>query len=345
MDKLADRWGRRALFPGSSAEPPGLQAVVDVSGEHIAEILRSPADVWVWLTTPGNHFGAQDGFVFPGPGPERWCLLTEVAGGKVGLIADVVEREDGRRIVLRFVSSETAWVQSWSVFDAGASPAAPMSLVRLTITAAMRAHVAEAAGRGLQTAAQRELARMDHLLTGAPPPVPLKGLGTRDRERREQHQSLGPPTRREIDVQVVIPLPADDVWRGVLDASMFTVDAAPGERPGVVPGTPAGQLGELRYVITSAGGRPFVRFHEVVGVGPGHRLVLRNQSSSHPSESVTTVDPHPDGALVRIVCGMSLHGQHGEMVDATRAAFRAHLARLSDELVRRAGVEPEPPEA
>ncbi|PVU83433.1 hypothetical protein DDP54_10995 [Cellulomonas sp. WB94] len=317
--------------------------MVDVSGEYIAEIPRSPADVWGWLTTPANHFGARDGFVFPGPGPERWCLLTEAAGSMIGVIADVVEREDGRRIVLRFVSSETTWVWSWSVFDAGITLGAPTSLVRLTISAAMRAHVAEAAGRGLQTAAQRALAEMNHQLSGAPPPAPLKGADTRAAERAHKHRSMGPPTRGEVDVQVVIPLPVDDVWRGALDASTFTVDASPGEHPGVVPGTPVGQLGELRYVITSVGGQRFVRFHEVVGVGPGRRLVLRNQSSSHPAESVTTVEPHPDGALVRVVCEMVVHGEQAQMADATRAAFRAHLARLSDELVRRASVDQEPP--
>ena len=44
MDGLADRWGRRALFPGSPVERPGPQAVVDVSGEYVGEIARAPAD-------------------------------------------------------------------------------------------------------------------------------------------------------------------------------------------------------------------------------------------------------------------------------------------------------------
>jgi len=299
--------------------------------------------VWAWLSAPANHFGARDGFVIPGPGPGRWCLLTEAAGGMVGMIADVVEREEGRRIVLRFVSSETTWVWDWGVFDAGTTPAAPTSLVRLTITAAMRAHAAEAGERGLQTAARRALTEMAHLLSGAPPPAPLKGSDARDRERAQKHRAMEPPARGEIDMQVVIPLPVDEVWRGVLDASTYTVDAAPGERPGVVPGTPVGQLGELRYVVSSLGGHQFVRFHEVVGVGPGHRIVLRHQSSSHPTESVTTVNPHPNGALVRIVCEVALHGENAQMVDEARAAFRAHVARLSEELVRRASADPEPP--
>src|SRR5665647_2688201 len=94
----------------------------------------------------------------------------------------------------------------------------------------------------------RSRSRVSGPLSGAPPPAPLKGPDTRDRERAHKHRAMEPPTRGEIDVQVVIPLPVDEVWRGVLDASTYTVDAAPGERGGVVPGTPVGQLGELRYV-------------------------------------------------------------------------------------------------
>jgi len=343
MDGLADRWGRRALFPGSPVERPGPQAVVDVSGEYVGEIARAPADVWAHLSTPASHFGARDGFVLPGPGPERWCLLKEVAGGLVGSVADVTEREDGRRIVLRIVGAETTWLWDWRVFDAGTTAAGPSSLVRLTVTAAMRARAAEPAGRGLTTAAQRTVTQVDHLLTGAPPPPPLKGEGARASEHALEHRAKAPPTRSEIDVQVVVPLPVDEVWRGVLDASTYTVDAAPGERAGVVPGTPPGQPGELRYVVTALGNQRIVRFHEVIAIGPGHRLVLRHQSASHPTESVTTVSSHPDGALVRIVFEVLLHEGHPPAVDEVRAAFLAHLARLSEELVRRAGADPEQP--
>lgn len=347
MDRLADRWSRRALFPGSSAERPGFQAVVDVSGEYAAEVARTPAAVWAWLSTPANHVDARDGFVLPGPGPERWCLTTDAAGGIVGTVLDVLERDEGQRIVLRSVGAETTWVWDWSVFDAGTDPAAPTSLVRLTMTTSVRAHSAGPVERGLLTAARRAVTRMDHVLTGAPPPPPLPGERAADRGRTVEHRSKEPLTRREVDVRVVVPLPVDDVWRGVLDATAFTVDAAPGEHGGVVPGTPVGAPGELRYVVTSVGNARYVRFHEVVSVGPGYRLVLRNQSASHPTESVTTVEAHPDGALVRIVCEVLVHGADTWTADAVRTALLAHLARLSQELVLRAGTDPDPqtPEA
>lgn len=342
MDGLADRWSRRAVFPGSSAERPGFQAVVDVSGEYAAEVASPSAAVWAWLSTPANHVDARDGFVLPGPGPERWCLMTDAAGGIVGTVLDVLERDEGQRIVLRSVGAETTWVWDWSVFDAGTDPAAPTSLVRLTMTTSVRAHSSEPVERGLLTAARRAVTRMDHALTGASPPSPLPGERAADRGRTLEHRSKEPLTRREVDVQVLVPLPVDDVWRGVLDATTFTVDAAPGECGGVVPGTPVGAPGELRYVVSAAGNERFVRFHEVVAVGPGHRLVLRNQSASHPAESVTTVEPHPDGALVRVVCEVLVHGDDAWTADAVRTAYSAHLARLSQELVRRAGTDLEP---
>jgi hypothetical protein len=40
-------------------------------------------------------------------------------GGMPGSVVDVLEREDGRRIVLRLVGAETTWLWAWGVFDAG----------------------------------------------------------------------------------------------------------------------------------------------------------------------------------------------------------------------------------
>ena len=57
---------------------------------------------------------------------------------------------------------------------------------------------------------------------------------------------------------------------GGLDAGTYTVDAAPGEHAVVVPGTAAGQVGEMRCLVAPLGDRPAIRFHEVVEIGPGH---------------------------------------------------------------------------
>ncbi|WP_448631382.1 SRPBCC family protein [Cellulomonas soli] len=348
ISRLDDRWSRRALFPGSPTERPGYRAVTDVSGEYVGQIARPPVDVWALIAAPGTHFGAQGGFVLPGPGPERWCLLTDYAGGMVGIVAEVLERDEGRRLVLRCDTGQTTFVNEWAVHDAGVTPDGPSSLVRLRMTCAVRALAAEPAASGLQEAARRAVTRLDKQLTGPPEPQPPLGEGTPAGSCA--HQATGELVTSSVTVQVVIPLPVEEVWRGVLDASTFTFDAADGEQPGVVPGTPVGQPGELRYVITLRDERLFIRFHDVVAIGPGYRLVTRQRSVSHPADDVTTLTAHGDGATeVRIVSGLITHGDPGDDAEAVRAVFRAYLVRLSDELVRRwlAGQQmdqpPEPP--
>ncbi len=55
---------------------------------------------------------------------------------------------------------------------------------------------------------------------------------------------------------------------------------------------------------------------------------------------MTTVEPHEDGSLVRVLQGTLVHtGDGAATTDAVRAAVSAHLARLREELVRRAGTE------
>ncbi len=345
MDRLADRWARRMTFPGSPSDPPGPQAVIDASGEHAAQIDRAPADVWALLSTPGAAFTSADAFAIPGSVPERWCLVQKVAGGLLGTLVEVAELEEGRRIVLRRVGPETTMTWDWSVFDAGGAAEMPVSLVRVVVSGRVRGVAASGAARGLHVAAQRAVQQLDHLLTGAPPPSPLTGAIARGRVSTCEHRSDEPLGRGEVDVQVVVPVPVEDAWRGVLDAGTYTVDAAPGEQGGVVPGTPPGQVGELRYLICPLDGRLVVRLHEVVAVGPGHRLVLRHHSASHPTDSVITVEPHPSGATVRMVCEVVAHGDPTPTVDAVRTLNLAHLARFADEMIRRAAADAEPPSA
>ncbi len=334
MDKLADRYDRRMVFPGSDRLPPGPDAIVDAQGEFVGEIARPPSEVWALVASPAGFFEGKDGFVLPGPGPERWCIVEDSPDSMIGALVDVLEREEGRHIALRCVGVETTFVWDWSVFDASPTAAGAASLVRLTLSAKVRGRAVSAAEGGLHRGAWRAVTRIDHLLTGAAPPPPLEGLEDRQRRAEAAHRAHGPLTHTPVDVQVVVPAPVEVAWQGVLDPGSYTVDAAPGERPGLVPGTPAGQVGELRYLVCQQGKNRSVRFHEVVDIGPGCRLVLRHRSAPHPVESVTTVEPHPDGALIRIVCVIATHGDLPELVAAARSALLAHLARLADTIVR-----------
>lgn len=330
MDRLAHRWAERAAYPGSAQRPPGPDATVEVSGEYVGEIALPPAQVWAALATPATHADVDGGFALPGPGPERWCLMTEVAGGLCGAVVEVVEREEGRRVVLRIQTPATTALRDWAVFDGG-DPHGARSLVRLRSTARVRGAAAEAGERAMRTVAERFVTRLDHRLTGAPPPPPLRGG-----DGRHEHRSSSPLISRALDVQVVVPLPLEDVWAGVLDADAYHLDSPPGRFAAVVPGTPAGRMGEMRYEVCASEGREYVRFHEVVEVGPGHRLVLRHHSSSHPSDSVVTVSAHPDGSLVRVVREVVMHENETSTLDLVRGAHLGSLVALGEELLRRA---------
>lgn len=334
MSDLARRWTDRALYPGSGNRQPGPDAAVEVSGEYVREIALPPATVWAALATPGTHADLGTGFVIDGPGPERWCLMSELAGGLVGGVVEVPERDEGRRLVLRIVKPETVQLRDWAVFDPG-TQGASSALVRLRVTLTVRGAAAEPAERAMRTTAERLVARLDHRLTGAPPPEPLPGAWADRRRGCPEHRSSSPITQRTVEAQVVVPLPVDAVWRGVLDASAYHLDGEPGRSAAVVPGTPVGQVGEMRYEVCVSDGYRYVRFHEVVEVGPGRRLVLRHHSSSHPSDSVVTVASHADGSLVRVVREVLLHEDQAWMLEPTRSAHLGSLTWLCEELVRR----------
>ncbi len=227
----------------------------------------------------------------PGPGPERWCVVQRVGGGMLGGLVEVLERVEGQRIVVRRSSTPVQVVEDWTLYDAGEAPSGPATLVRAVLTATVRGRSAEAAERGLATAASRAVAHVAHRLTGSAAPTSLRPAAS-----RSVRNHVGAPLERaQVRAQVVVPLPLELVWPGVLDAGTYTVDAAPGEHAVVVPGTAAGQVGEMRCLVAPLGDRPAIRFHEVVEIGPGARLVLRHHSASHPTQSVTTVEPHEDG--------------------------------------------------
>jgi uncharacterized protein YndB with AHSA1/START domain len=153
-----------------------------------------------------------------------------------------------------------------------------------------------------------------------------------------------PTVRHPVLVQQVIPRPVDDVWAAVLDAGTFTLYASPAERAGVVPGTPVARVGELRCLVVPINEMPSVMFFEVVALGPGHRLVLRHHSLSHPTQSITTVTPHPTGALVTCSHEVLVHpGETLRGVGVTRQAWAAYLERLAGELAPRVPPPPAPP--
>lgn len=309
----------------SRADVPGMptQGTAVAVGEHVAEIGRSPGEVLAALATPGAHFEGRDAFVLPGPGAERWCVTSRRPGGLVGLVGEVT-RGPGPTVALRVPGASTTTHWDWIVLDAGTGS---RSVVRARMSAEVPVAELDRSNGFFPTGARRAVQWLDHRLTGAP----------FDPHRAEPVGAPRLDPTALVDVRVVVPLPPDTVWRGVLDASTYTVDAAPGEHAHVLPGSPVGVPGERRVLVCVVGGPPVVRFSEVVELGPGRRLVLRHENACRPVESVTTVEPHTEGSEVRVVREVVVSGPCSRLLEDSRAAHLAHLERLAAELVRRAG--------
>lgn len=352
LDRLGARWDERAR-----ARRPGPRGSVadrlvggaagpatSVTAERLFEVAVEPREVWALVSTPRLttiHEPRGHAFVLPGPAPERWCWVgPQVAGAMFGGLTEVLERDEGGRIVLRKRSVRPFPVWEWQVGDTDGG--AQGALIRVSVTIELGERLVDAGERGLTRLLESEAGWLRHRLTGAAPP-PYRTDGTVGAagtdEGATEHDDARPLGMHEVEAHVVVPLAAAQVWDGVLDATTFSLDAAEGEWACVVPGTPVGRIGEMRCVVSAVGSLPVVRFHEVVEVGPGRRLALRQHSASHPWHLVTTVEPHPDGALVRAVGHVALHPGAGHaQLDAVTGAVVAHLGRFRAEVVRRAAL-------
>ena len=103
-----------------------------------------------------------------------------------------------------------------------------------------------------------------------------------------------------------------------------------------VPGTPQGQVGELRALVAGSGGLVSVVFYELVEIGPGMRLVLRHHSESHPSHLFVEVEPHAAGSLVGATVRVLMHPDSGlTRLDGVRTELTGYLSRLRLDLVAR----------
>jgi hypothetical protein len=350
LERLGARWEERAGSRFPARRGPVRRTLVggaagpatSVTVERVLEVAVEPREMWALVSSPRLltvHAVPGHAFVLPGGGAERWCWVgPKVAGAMFGGLTEILEREEGRRIVMRKCSMRPFPVWEWQVQGAEGGPGSG-SLVRVAVTLEVGERLVDAAERALATGLEGEMAWLLHRVTGAPRP-PSPPAADADAQAAERHQER-PLEMRDVEASVVVPLPADQVWAGVLDATTFSLDAAEGEWAGVVPGTPAGRVGELRCLVSAVGTLPAVRFHEVVEIGPGRRLALRQHSASHPWHLVTTVEPHPDGSLVRAVGHVALHPDDGyAQLDAIRDAVAAHLSRFRVEVVRRAAGGP-----
>lgn len=347
LDRLGRRWeGRRAdadrvLPAGGRPAPPPPGG--ELTAEHVALVPCPPTDVWSLLSTPRlltvDLAPGDRAFALPGR-QERWCVVPAegVGGAMLGSLVVVLEREEGRRIVTRGLSARGRPTYDWSVFPAPAG-GDEQTLVRLTVTADVKDPGSRACQDTVHRLAEHGVGWVAHRLVGAPAPTALAhGLTQAQRAARERHAQR-PLVEHDVTGQVVVPLPPAVVWAGLLDPATFSMGAADGERAVVVPGTPPGQVGELRALVAVAGALQAVVFHELVEIGPGMRLVLRHHSASHPAHLFVEVEPHELGSLVGTTMRVLRHPDSGlAQLDRVRAEMTEYLSRLRlDLLARSAG--------
>ncbi|MCB2176097.1 MAG: hypothetical protein KQH57_09835 [Actinomycetales bacterium] len=306
----------------------------------MAQLTCPPEQVWRLVSTHEaltvNQAPTARAFALPGP-RERWCVADVGLGGALlGALVEVLEREEGCRVVTRSLSERGQPRYDWRLVGTQGATGSE-TLVRVRVTANANDPGSQACQAKVRKLAEDELGWAAHRLVGAPPPAPVPGgMTAAQRAARRRHAEC-PLEEHDVRGQVVVPLPPEIVWAGLLDASTFSLTAIDGERAAVVPGTPAGEVGELRAIVSLVRGLPYVTFHEVVEIGPGPRLVLRGHSASHPPHLFTEVEPHPQGSMVRATLRLVQHRGSGmASVDLVRTALAEYLGRLRLDLVTRA---------
>lgn len=342
---LGRRWDRRRRDPLHTLSPVGSPAAGGSAGgeltvEHVAQLACSTEQVWRVVATHEtltvNQAPTARAFALPGA-RERWCVAdVGISGALIGVLVEVLDRDEGCRVVTRSLSERGQPRYDWQLFGVPGATGSE-TLVRLGVTATVADPGSPACQAKVRRLAEVEFGWAAYQLVGAPPPVPVPtGLTAAARATRHRHEKR-PLEEHDVHGRVVVPLPPETVWAGLLDASTFTFTAAEGERAAVVPGTPVGEVGELRAVVTAVYGLPVVTFYEVVEIGPGPRLVLRGHSASHTAHVFTEVVPHPDGCVVLATFRMLRHPDAGlTQVENAREWLVRYLGALRLDLVTRA---------
>ena len=152
----------------------------------------------------------------------------------------------------------------------------------------------------------------------------------RDGEPREQPPAMVPVT---VSEQVPVMVDADRLWRLVWDPATSPLVFDHVVSAFTLPGTPAGQVGELQMsVVACQDGTLVGTVEEVVELGPGYRAVTRSRSTTQPSTSATLVLPLDLGGCVLRYRTEQIVPAPAE--NATREACQEHsrlyLARVRD---------------
>ena len=160
-------------------------------------------------------------------------------------------------------------------------------------------------------------------------------LSDRWQHRREGAPGEQPPAMVPLTVseQVTVMVDAERLWRLVWDPATSVLVFDHVVSAFALPGTPAGQVGEMQMsVITCHDGTLIGTVEEVVELGPGYRAVTRSRSSTQPATSTTLILPLDQGG-----CVLRYRLDHlvpADAADATRRDYqdltRRYLSRVRE---------------
>lgn len=267
---------------------------------------------------------------------ERRCVVVPVPVGSalVGHVQEVVELVPGRRWASVDLAGSERLRRSCT-----AEPLLPdTSLLRLTVEGTGPADVARHAEEALGPELDHALAVVAHLVAGWPPPQrPEPSAALRRIRATEERRwwDLARAPRQTVRLHDVARTDASPVrtWLAVADGSHEHWYAAdPDALSFTVPGTPAGEPGELRVMVHhgSTGGLDG-HVSEVLAVEPGRALVVRERGLF---PTVRTVWLEPDGAGTRVTREVVVDSPDP---DVSRQLVAAELRAWREALLRHLG--------
>ncbi|WP_182112724.1 MULTISPECIES: hypothetical protein [unclassified Actinotalea] len=333
------RWQRRALT-GSSAQ---ASAPVPFRVERVATIAAPAADALRVLVDPASTPAIEgpDTFTVLVPGRpvgavgERRCFVRPVGAGAAlsGSLQEVVEVDPGRRWASVDLSGSMRLRRSVT-----AEPVSPDTcLLRVAIEGVGPDGVARHLEGALGPLLDHDLTAAAHLVAGWPPPPPPEPNAMLRRIRAQDEQALWRlvrAPRETVRAHDVVRTSAAPVraWLAVADArNDCWDDPDPDAVSFTVPGTPPGQVGELRCRVHHGSTGIDGHIAEVMAVDPGEAIVVRERGLV---AAVRTTWVAPDGAGTRITREVVVDSPTPE---ATRLRLAEDLRRWREALVRHLG--------
>jgi hypothetical protein len=157
-------------------------------------------------------------------------------------------------------------------------------------------------------------------------------MGVTEWAERRRAARIGedPPERATITAQTAIAAPAGRVWALAWDPATSLLTDEGVSYSFTVPGTPAGQVGEIQcHVRTFAEGAQVGILTEVVELDPGRRAVTRSLTQPGPDRNTTEVIPVDERSCLLRVTYLT-HGLDAQAQAAVRTYAENYVTRLRD---------------